>query len=273
MYRFGRRKGQPKAHRRFRSRASRVRLSPLRAWGALGLVLALVAGVIFLFGFSSAFVVEDLTVTGPDEEVVAQAEENAAVPFGRPMARVDVGAVEERVLADLRVAEADVGRQWPSTLSIDLTLREPAMVLRVDGTRERQLVDADGVVYDTADEAPEGLPLVRVSGEELDPATLAATRTTLEALPTAPDGDDWEVHGVRLDEAGELRFNAGSVRVRWGSPEETEFKTRVLEAMLAQEDIDPGAEQPEGDADPLVVDVSVPGTPVVTGLDLAEPEE
>lgn len=260
---------KPRTHQKFRARAAEVRARPWRIVAVLALVAALVGGVVFLFAWSSAFAVEEITTAGAEGEVAELAQANAGVPIGRPMARVDTVAVEERVLADLRVASVDVGRSWPSTLTLELTLRQPALAVRQSGLRGVLLADAQGVVYDTTDEAPEDLPTVSAPEGDLDPAHLQAALALPGALPAAVarQADD-----LRLDAAGRLEFTVGSVTVKWGDGTSAELKGRVLEGLLAQEGIDPSAEV-DPVAGPIEIDLSTPSTPVVTGLQTASPTD
>ena len=101
----------------------------------LALVALLAGGVVFLFFFSAALVVKDIEVSGGREQVQESAVELAQIPLGRPLARVAEGAVGERVLTDPRIAEVVVERDWPSTVRLVLTEREPVVAFtREDST-------------------------------------------------------------------------------------------------------------------------------------------
>src|SRR5690606_6306523 len=87
----------------------------LLRWGRV--VVGLVAGVVFLFFFSAAFVVEDVQVSGVEGEVAESVEHHADIPQGRPLARVSESRLSERVLTgDKRVRSISVERRWPSTV-------------------------------------------------------------------------------------------------------------------------------------------------------------
>lgn len=263
----GRPRTKDTAHPKLAQRASAVRRKPWWVAGILALVLALVAGVVYLFGFSTVFIVEEVTVAGADGEVAEVAHEVAAGSMGRPLARVSTDALEERVLEDLRVATVDVGRSWPSTITLDLTLRQPALAVRQSGTQGFQLADAEGVVYDTADKAPDGLLVVRAPAGDLDPADLQAVQTVPAALPPALARRADE---LRLGEGGDIQFTLGEIEVTWGDGSSPELKARTIEALLDQEGIDPDEEPDEGE-ERITIDVSTPSTAVVTGLETAEP--
>lgn len=300
-------------HPKLRQRAAEVRRRPWRLVGIIALVAALVGGVIYLFGFSNAFVVEEVTVTGADGEVADGAREVAVQTMAHPMARVNTARLEEQVLQDLRIETADISRAWPSTLTLDLTLRTPALVVNQSGVQGLQLVDAEGVIYDTVADRPEDIPFVRAPKGELDPAQLRA----VQAVPAAlPDSVAERADGLRLRDGGKITFSVGDIEVIWGDGSNAELKGRVLEGLLAQDgfaaalgedasasDGDGSGEDgsgedgsgedgqdsgeaadaaavdsaPEGEltatGEPLVIDLSTPATPVVTGLQTAEPTD
>lgn len=244
------------AHRRIRRRAHEVRRRPWKVAAGVVAVLALVAGVVFLVGYSRVFVARDVVVTGVSGEQVQEIVADAGVPSGRPLARIDTAAVEERVLSDPRVAQAQVGRLWPSTVSIDVRLREPALVVSAP-EREMQLADDAGVVYQAVPEAPEGLPQVRVpEGAQVKPELLTGALALVESLsPQVRDG----MSALQVDARSELRFDHGDVRVLWGAPGQDALKSRVLDALLGQR----GVREAPGE---VIIDLSVPATPVVTGM-------
>lgn len=262
-YRFGARKGQPRAHPRLRQRAAAVRRRPWRVVGVLAVILALVAGVVFLFGFSTVFQVEEVTVTGAQGDIAEDAQVVGDTQLGRPLARVDAPALEARVLEDMRVASVEIDRNWPSGLTLDLTLRKPTLAINQSGTPGVLLADSKGTVFNNVKEAPKGLPVARVliTDEDLDPDLLVALQELRDSLPdsVATVTDD-----LTLTKAGDIQFTVGALEVVWGDGSSPRLKGRVLEGLLEQEGIDPDADAPA--AGPIRIDVTTPSTPVVTGL-------
>lgn len=250
---------QPVAvHDRFKERARRLRRRPWRLVGWVVAVVTLVAAVVGVLLWSPAFVVEDVVVEGAEGSIAEGVVTSAAVPLGLPIARVDTEAVSTRVEGDLRIAEAVVERDWPSTVTVTVTLREPALVLDQTGAKEQQVADADGVVYDSVAERPEDVPVVRATRGEVSQESLAGVLGMLEAVDPSTAED---VTALQLTGDGDLRFRLGGLSVLWGGPEEAELKGPVLEALLLQDQIDPETEQT------IVLDLAVPQTPVVTGLE------
>lgn len=242
-----------------------LRRRPLLVGSAV--VLALVAGLVFLFFYSRAFVVEEVTTTGGDEELQESALTLAQIPQGRPLARVSASRVTERVLEDMRVADLEVQRHWPSSVTLAVTPREPVLALRGGG--QTWLADQEGVVYAEAEGEGEAddLPVVTVRGvapPELDAATVTGVVELWRARPDADELDGGDPSAPQVDRHGAVTMSLGSVDILWGAPTDNAMKWQVVQALLAQESIDP-----EGEA-PAAIDVTIPDTPIVTGLPASE---
>lgn len=253
----GRDRADRAGHARFAQRSSSLRRRARRVWTWLGVVLVLVSVVVLTLWWSLAFVVEEVAVTGAQGEVAAGAQERADVPLGIPLARVDTDAVAGRVEQDPRVAKADVARDWPSAVTIGVSLREPALVIDQAGAARLQVADATGVIFDRVAERPADLMLVRASRGDLRGESLTGVLDVLAALPPETAR---RISSVRLTADGDLRFHLGPVQVSWGAPGQDDLKAGVLAALIAQPQIDIEGEQQVG------VDLSTPRTPVVTGL-------
>lgn len=252
-----------------RSGAGRSRPRVL-LWSTL-IVTMLVAGVIFLLGYSRAFTAQAVEVSGTrDDAMTLTALEHAAIPQGRPLARVDTAAVEEAVLQDLRVATVDVGRTWPSTVTVDVTLRQPAAVIRRTG-EDLALADAGGVIYDSTEKAPKGVPRIYAPSGELAPEPIAGALAARTALPESVLD---EINRMTIAKDGQLRITTDAYNVSWGGPEEPELKARVLSVLLAQPEVEQAVADytadDTGTAERLEIDLSVPDTPIVTGLPVLE---
>lgn len=251
---------------RWRQRRARVRgergprawRRALLRWGSLVAVLA--ASVVFLFFFSAAFVVEEVRVSGVEGEVAQSVEHHADIPHGRPLARVSESRLSERVLTgEPRVRSIVVDRQWPSTVVYAVELRQPALALRQGGTT--WLADAAGVVYSSVEKKPKGLPAVSVSAPPQD-LPRDTVRGLLELWSMRPKGPELEgeLSAPKYAANGTVTMTIDQVTLEWGEPTEAEKKWKVVTALLGQDSIDPQGGIPQ------TIDVSLPETPVVTGL-------
>lgn len=250
-----------RAARPAKPRTGRLRKAVL-LWGGLGTLLA--AGLVFLFFFSAAFVVKDVQVVGVKGELADTVVDLAQIPHGRPLARVSESGVQERVLTDTRIGHVTVERGWPSTVTFNVSARQPSLVLR-HGSK-RWFSDDQGIVFAqvqgrTAAAAADKLPTARTV-DPPDEITAEQAVGMLEILDTAPAEKvlEGELEVPVLDRDGRVRLTIGQVSVDWGEPVENEQKWAVVAALLGQESIDPAG------AAAQTIDVSVPAQPVVTGI-------
>lgn len=253
--------------RRKGSTGTRLKKAPRRAPSSRGrllafgaLLAALVGGLVFLFFFSAAFVVKDVTVAGVEGDLATSVEELADVPRGRPLAKVSEGRISDRVLQDLRISDLSVGIDWTSsTVTLEATPREPALVLTQGG--RSWLSDVDGVVYDQVAKPSNKLPAVAVPEQ---PTDLGAdtVRGLVELWRMRPDPAELEgdLATPRMDAKGLVTMKVDQLTILWGEPTETEKKWTIVTALIAQDSIDPQGGIPQ------TIDVSLPQTPVVTGI-------
>lgn len=218
------------------------RLRRWRPWLILSAVLAALGAFGWIVLFSSWLGVDTVQVEGvmttPDDEVMRAAQ----ITAGTPLARVDVGALEERVEAIPTVAAATVTRSWPHTLVIEVTDRRPvAAVFRDDSWR---LMDATGVIYVATPERDPALPIVEIDGAP-PPQTLAEVAAALGALPDDVLAATRRVRAASMDSIT-LLLNHGR-RVVWGSAALSHQKATVLSALL--------------DTRARTIDVSIPSHP------------
>lgn len=229
----------------------------LLLWAALLAVLS--AAVVFLFFFSAAFVVKEVTVTGARPEVQAEVARLAQIPTGRPLARVSEGRVSERVLADKRVASVKVEKDWPSGVTLAVTEREPAVALRGGG--KTWVADASGAVFEQVDRPSRRLPLISIVGDpaELAPATVSGL-AELWRLRLDPDVIEGSLSAPKVAEDGAVTMTVDNLTLEWGQPTDNTKKWQIVEAVVGQEAVDP-----QGPTK-VTIDLRSPDTPVVSGL-------
>lgn len=198
-------------------------------WLWLALVLAVVAGVVYLVWFSPVLAVARVEISGTgvlSEQEVSQA---AAVELGTPLVRVDVAGVAERVAGLPPVAEVSVTRQWPDQLTIAVAEREAR--LAIASGSGYLIADASGVVFDTAKSRPKGLVLVDANPR--DQRALADAGVVFSSLSEKTAARVTVVQARGRDSIT-LQLQKG-IRVFWGSAEQSELKSEVLDVLLQQE--------------------------------------
>jgi cell division protein FtsQ len=217
----------------------------LRRWVAVASLLGAI-GIVVALLFTPLLGVRGVSVSGLEGLTSDQVRTAAAIRPGTPMLRLDVAGIMARVATLPRVAAVDVSREWPDTVHIAVTERDPVGVLRrPDGVH---LVDLTGLDYATVATAPAGLPeiqLVRVAPD--DPRTRAVV-AVLAALPPQLKS---EVIAVGAPTPGGITLAlAGGRTVRWGGPSDAARKSAVLAALMTQ----PGK----------IYDVSSPDLPTIS---------
>ncbi len=253
-------RGQP--HARFAGRAAELRAHPRRMAGAVLAAVLLLAGAVYLVGFSPALVAREVRVEGLSDTLGSRVHEQAQVPLGEPLARIDTGAVAERVSRIGLLDEVEVSRSWPSGIAITATPKVPVVAVE-NSEGELEVAAADGELYATVQRLPDDVQLVQLvdaNPDEAadDEATAHQLRQavqvvqTLEIMPDRTVGrlEDLEVRGRET-----VQFTLGSASVVWGSGRESEPKAEVLQVLLDQQDV--------ADAE-VVIDVTAPTSPVVT---------
>jgi cell division protein FtsQ len=235
-----------------RSRRRFARRQWARRWLAWRYVVAavvlvvLVAGGVWLVYFSAWLSVEGVEVEGTGLLSDAQVRQAAAVPPGEALARVDLDRVRSRVEALAAVRSADVSRQWPDQVLIEVEERVAVAVVEIGG--RLQGMDADGVVFRDYARAPAGLPRVE-TGATTGSEALREAALVVASLPSDLLASVDHVEAATVDEIS-LQLRDGRT-VEWGSVEESELKARVIADLLV-------ARRAQH------YDVSVPGQPTTS---------
>ena len=202
----------------------------LRRTGNALVVLLPVAAAGWVLMASTWLGVDRVEVTGITRLQAAQVVEAVEVQRGTPLARVDTGAVEERVAALAPVDDVAVRRTWPGTLTVAVTERRP-----LAGVLQRgrfTLLDAEGVPFAAEAALPKGVLRLQVPKPgPTDPATLAA----LEVYTTLPEELRTRVRIVRaVSPSGVILLLADGRQVVWGRPGGTATKAAAALALLSK---------------------------------------
>lgn len=233
----------PESVRRFALRARQRRLRAAVPWLVLAGIVAVLAGCAGIVGFTGVFGVRQIVVNGTAVATPEEVREAADIRTGTPLARVDTAAVATRIERLASVRSAAVRRRWPGTLVVQVTERVAAAVVPVPDGTGFLVVDETGVAFDTLQQRPADLSVVRVTAPSAtDPATKAAM-IVLRSLPA----ELLEPLGALVAEAPariRLELTDGRVVV-WGDSTANDAKARVAIVLLGG----PGK----------VLDVSAPG--------------
>jgi len=191
-------------------------------------VLVLIAVAVWVVLASSFVAVTTVRVTGTHRLTPAQVEQAAAIPTGRPLARVDLGAAVRGVEQLPVVRSVEVTRSWPHTVVITVVERVPvAAAQTADGWA---LVDADGVVVGRASSRPAGLVELNMDPVTVPPSALRAAAAVAAALPPSLRSKVATVTATTEDSV-QLHLTDGGL-VRWGSSQDNPTKARVLAVLL-----------------------------------------
>lgn len=193
--------------------------------------------------------VEGATRT-PAEAVI----EAGGIQRGVALLDLDEGAAEARIEALPWVAEAEVQRRWPGTVSVAVVERSP-LVTTVDEAGTWWLLDRSGRVLDRSESRPEGLLEVAGLGVGGGPGSEAAgAEGALQVVSSLSPHLAGRVSAVAVSENGEieLRVNPQGT-VRLGPPVEVDAKLRAVETVLASVDV----------GSMVVLDVRLPASPVL----------
>ncbi len=230
------------ASRDFARRRWSRRLRRLRPFLLAALLVALLGTGIWLVFFSSVVTAEKVSVEGNQTVSSYRVAAVAKAPIGRPLARVDLAAIQARVETLPAVRSVSVSRSWPHTIAITVVERTPVAV--VDRGAGLQSVDAEGVLFGRYATRPQELPLIETAPDVKADALAEAARVVTSLRPDIQA----LVDRVEVETIDRIRLHLNGGRtVMWGSAEDSAEKAEVLAVLLEQK-----ADQ---------IDVSVPGRP------------
>ncbi len=195
--------------------------------------LGAVAGVVWVFWFSSALAVNRIVVDGTTTLKPMDIRSSAAVRLGEPLVRVDTVAIESKVAMMERIDQVDVSRHWPRTIRIEVVERKPIGWVR-SGAAIRAL-DRYGVDFRTLRKEPKNL--VEVQVETLDARkrqqALESSAAVIDTLRTDDPGLLKRVQYVQVASKDSVQLVLGKNRtVTWGSAAKGEQKLTVLRSLL-----------------------------------------
>jgi cell division protein FtsQ len=226
----------------------------VRRWLLGVLIVALVCGAVWLIWFSTVLVAKDVEVEGMTTLHADAISEQADVPMGVQLARLDTVALETRVARMERIDKVDVRRRWPNTVLISVKERVPVGWVVSEGAI--RYVDRHGIDFRTVPREPENLLEIRI--ETVDPLTrqqaLEAVTRVVTFLRSEARDLYAQINYVSADTQDSVHLRLTEKRtVVWGSAEDNEEKAVVLRPLLK--------------VDAERYDVSAPELPTTKGSD------
>jgi cell division protein FtsQ len=197
------------------------------------LVVGLIAGAVWLVWFSTVLVATDVEAEGMTTLRGDSIIEQADVPLGVQLARLDTVAIETRVARMERIDKVDVLRRWPNTVLISVKERVPVGWVVSDGAI--RYVDRNGIDFRTVSREPEKLLEIRI--ETVDPLTrqqaLEAVTRVITYLRSEARDLFLQIQYVSAATQDSVQLRLAEKRtVVWGSAEQNEEKAVVLRPLL-----------------------------------------
>jgi cell division protein FtsQ len=216
--------------------AERSRSERRRRWRRIAiavLAVAAAAGLVWMIWFSSVLAVRDVEVAGRTTLKQSQVLRAADVPLGRPLARIDVAAIEGRVAGLERVESVDVSRSWPRTVSITIVERETVVWTTIDG--EIRGIDRQGLDYRSYSSAPKGTIEAKLTVADPDDR-LSISESVVSVVRLIAEKDPAlrkQIQSVTASSKDSIELDLTEGRtVVWGSDADGERKLTVLDSLL-----------------------------------------
>jgi len=231
-----------------RESATRVRKRATVTRVLIGLAGVAVVAALLLWVFlgSPWLRVKSVNVVGGSAEQQASVQQVTDRVVGQPLVNIDTAGVQRDLSGIPAFSRVDVIRDWPSRLTILVTVRTPVLAAK-NPQGALQLVDADGVAYAPVDAAPQGVPTATLAHPGVD-RELRAAAGVLAALDA---GQRARVSSVTVASPDDVRFVINDVTVLWGGPAEGRRKAVTMAALLQQKGV-------------RTINVSAPDSPVMS---------
>jgi cell division protein FtsQ len=217
----------------FQERRRAERWRRVRRWLLGILVVGAIVGAVWLIWFSTVLVATDVRVEGMTTLRADAIRQQARVPLGVQLARLDTVAIETRVARMERIDKVDVRRHWPKTVLIAVKERAPVGWVISNGAI--RYVDRNGIDFRTVSTEPKNLMEFRI--DTIDPLT---RQQALEAVARVvaflrSEARDLYVQiryvSAATQDSVHLRLTENR-KVVWGSGEHNAQKATVLRPLL-----------------------------------------
>ena len=193
------------------------------------LLFGVVAGAGVWAIFSPWLSVSQVVATGIETSTAHSVLADNRVRAGTPMILIDAGRVESLLLEDPWIAEADVRRDWPDTVTVEVVERDPVAWVRTGGGWTRRALD--GVAVPSGSEPDDTMARIEMSeltdSEAKTSIELTGALEFVAALPV-----DLHPGTVITHHEEELWATVSGYEVRLGRSNDMTEKALSLTALL-----------------------------------------
>lgn len=195
------------------------------------LLLGVIAGAGVWAIFSPWLSINQVLATGIETSTAHSVLAESRVRAGTPMILIDVARVESLLLRDPWIADADVRRDWPDTVTVEIVERDPAAWVRTGGGWTRRALD--GVALPSESEPDDTMARIDMpelaDSEARDSIDLMGALEFAAALPA-----DLHPGTVITHRDGELWATVSGYEVRLGRSDDMTEKALSLAALLEE---------------------------------------
>ena len=214
--------------RRFTRRSRRRRATVI----TISAIVATLAAVLAVAVYSPILALREITVDGTSQISTEDIEAALESQLGTPLALVDFDEIRDSLAAFPLIRSYVTETIPPNTMLIHIVERE-AIATVATGTGFDQ-IDPAGVVISSSSERP-NLPLIDAGSAAVDSAGFTSAVEVLLAMPDSVLARVDTVTARTADDVG-LTLRDTTLRVVWGSADDSELKAQDLERLLAVED-------------------------------------
>jgi cell division protein FtsQ len=236
----GRRAGAIRAEQR----AKRQRSQYLRYIGRIGIAIAIVLVVIFgsLFVYrSDLFHVNTVQVNGVSHLTSQEITSIAAVSDSSTLLRLDASGITGRLKDNAWVQDASIRREFPDTLIIDITEREPGAVAKIND-KSNWVISTDGTWLSAATSEDWNTSMKIIDVSPSMPAPISGSTCTDGGITNALSilnaiSDDLRSRIVSISAESSIKTSLNledGVTVAFGDSSNVELKEAAINSLLEQ---------------------------------------
>lgn len=204
-----------------------------RRWIAVGVLVAVLAGVVAVLA-SPLTDVDSVEVRGVTSLDVDELRDRSGIAAGDQMVTVDLAAARRSLRAVPTVASVSVQRKWPDTVQITVVEEEP--LVRVSTGDGDAVVSRTGRVLPADVAVPEVLPVLEVPPTELEVGGRVPddVRSALVVFLRLPESLTTTLAAATLDDAGLVFRLPDDASIRFGPVEDVPAKLVAVQSFVEQ---------------------------------------